>query len=114
MATLVAPLHHHQATTTLLSSSNNFQLSFKLISMGSIKACTLWNLIAIVICMAILIGHNRVEGSRVLLDSDEGFAFATSNHLKTYTTTTYEQAKNTMAFWLQRLASGPSPKGQGH
>ncbi|KAK7312387.1 hypothetical protein VNO77_36200 [Canavalia gladiata] len=83
--------------------------------MNSIKACTLLNLITVVMCFAILICESqiRVEASRVLLDSEES-AFARANHLKTYTSSTYEHAKNTMAFWLQRLASGPSPKGPGH
>lgn len=26
----------------------------------------------------------------------------------------YDDAKETMSFWFQRLASGPSPEGPGH
>lgn len=83
--------------------------------MNSRKACTLFmNLVTVVICMAILISHSQsgVEASRALSDYSQDFARA--NHLKTYTISAYEQTKNTMAFWLQRLASGPSPKGRGH
>ncbi|KAF7805318.1 putative transmembrane protein [Senna tora] len=53
-----------------------------------------------------------VEGSRVL-SLREDFGFAGRNHLQTYASV-YEQAKTSMSFWLQRLASGPSPKGPGH
>ncbi|KAJ1410462.1 hypothetical protein SESBI_21963 [Sesbania bispinosa] len=79
--------------------------------MSSFKACsTLLNLVAVVMFVAIFMSH-RVEASRILSNSEE---FAKANHLQTYTSSAYEQAKNTMAFWLQRLASGPSPKGPGH
>jgi len=80
--------------------------------MSSSKACTLLNLVAVVVFVAILIGESRVE-ARVLSHSQE-FAFARANNLQTYTSSAYEQAKKTMAFWMQRLASGPSPKGLGH
>ncbi|GJS37885.1 transmembrane protein [Tanacetum coccineum] len=39
--------------------------------------------------------------------------FAGANHLATYSTV-YEKAQITMSSWLQRLASGPSPRGPGH
>lgn len=80
--------------------------------MNFLKACTLLNLVAVVMIVAILISQSRVE-ARVLSHSEE-FAFARANNLQTYTSSTYEQAKKTMAFWMQRLASGPSPKGPGH
>ncbi|KAK7404475.1 hypothetical protein VNO78_05393 [Psophocarpus tetragonolobus] len=77
--------------------------------MGSLlKACTLLNLVALVMLVGILIGQSRVE-ARVLSHSE--FAFARANNLQTYTSSVYQQA---MAFWMQRLASGPSPKGPGH
>ena len=81
--------------------------------MNSRKGCTLLNLVAVVVCMAILISHvhSGVEASRVLSDSED---FARASHLHTYTSSAYEQAKSTMTLWLQRLASGPSPKGPGH
>ncbi|KAG8655405.1 hypothetical protein MANES_04G047561v8 [Manihot esculenta] len=50
----------------------------------------------------------RVEATRVLQED-----FATENHLETYSLV-YEKAKNTMACWLESLASGPSHKGPGH
>ncbi|CAJ1933377.1 unnamed protein product [Sphenostylis stenocarpa] len=80
--------------------------------MGFSKACTLLNLVVLVMIVAILAGEIRVE-ARVLSHSEE-FAFARANNLQSYTSSAYEQAKKTMAFWMQRLASGPSPKGPGH
>ncbi|KAG8655406.1 hypothetical protein MANES_04G048673v8 [Manihot esculenta] len=50
----------------------------------------------------------NVEATRMLLED-----FASENHLETYSSV-YEKAKNTMACWLERLASGPSPRGPGH
>ncbi|KAK9932219.1 hypothetical protein M0R45_019465 [Rubus argutus] len=67
--------------------------------------------IIFVITVAIL-GHASVEATR-LLPKD----FAAANHLETYSSPSslvYEKAKYTMEYWLQRLASGPSPKGPGH
>ncbi|KAJ0467392.1 putative PAMP-induced secreted peptide 1 [Helianthus annuus] len=68
------------------------------------NACTL--LVFLVILIAI-ISPLVVEG-RVLSED-----FAGANHLATYSTV-YEKAKNGMSYWLQRLASGPSPRGPGH
>lgn len=79
--------------------------------MSSGKICSLLNLMAVVmICVGMLMSY-KVEGSRVLSDSGD---FARANHIQTYTSTAYEHTKNTVSFWLQRLASGPSPKGPGH
>jgi hypothetical protein len=66
----------------------------------------------VMICLVILMSENqsKVEASRVLRNSQE-FVFARNNHLQT---SAYEEAKNTMTIWLQRLPSGPSPKGPGH
>ncbi|KAE8076614.1 hypothetical protein FH972_015251 [Carpinus fangiana] len=69
------------------------------------KSITL--LIILVIFMAIFDHGCRVEASRVLSED-----FASSNHLDTYSSI-YEKAKRNMAFWLERLPSGPSPGG-GH
>nr|KYP66005.1 hypothetical protein KK1_012283 [Cajanus cajan] len=80
--------------------------------MNSLKPCTLLNFILVVIFLAIFTSQSRVE-ARVLSHSEE-FAFARANDLQTYTSSAYEEAKKTMAFWMQRLASGPSPKGPGH
>ncbi|KAJ4723636.1 Transmembrane protein [Melia azedarach] len=67
-------------------------------------------LIILVISLAVL-SHVGVEATRVMPED-----FAKANHLETYSSppSVYEQAKFTMSFWLQRLASGPSPKGPGH
>ncbi|KAJ0467391.1 putative PAMP-induced secreted peptide 1 [Helianthus annuus] len=68
------------------------------------NACTL--LVILVIFISV-VSPLVVEG-RVLSED-----FAGANHLATYSTV-YEKAKNGMSFWLQRLASGPSPRGPGH
>lgn len=50
--------------------------------------------------------ENQVEAGRVLsLDINVYI-----NNLEMV----YEKAKITMSCWLQRLASGPSPRGRGH
>lgn len=67
--------------------------------------------IIFVITVAIL-GHAPVQATRLLRED-----FAAANHLETYSSPSslvYEKAKYTMECWLQRLASGPSPKGPGH
>ncbi|PWA55971.1 hypothetical protein CTI12_AA421250 [Artemisia annua] len=68
------------------------------------KTCTL--LVFVVILIAFM-SPLVVEG-RVLSED-----FAGANHLATYSTV-YEKAQITMSSWLQRLASGPSPRGPGH
>ncbi|TYG50064.1 hypothetical protein ES288_D10G146000v1 [Gossypium darwinii] len=73
--------------------------------MNSRKLNTL--LIIFVISMAIL-SHVEVEATRVLAED-----FSKANHLETYSSV-YEKAKFTMSCWLERLASGPSPRGPGH
>lgn len=62
----------------------------------------------LVLFFAVLMSQARVDGGRVLMED-----FADSSHLETYPTM-YEKAKNSMACWLGRLASGPSPRGRGH
>jgi hypothetical protein len=71
--------------------------------MNSPKTITL--LIIFVIFTAVL-NDAGVEAIRVLSED-----FVTSNHLDTYSF--YEKAKHNMAYWLERLPSGPSP-GAGH
>ncbi|KAF5742755.1 hypothetical protein HS088_TW09G00815 [Tripterygium wilfordii] len=70
-------------------------------------------LIILMISVAILNHVGVVDAARVLSESED---FASANHLKTYSSSSsvYEKAKTTMACWLQRLASGPSPRGPGH
>ncbi|KAH7856517.1 hypothetical protein Vadar_002394 [Vaccinium darrowii] len=65
------------------------------------------SLVLLVIFVAILC-HAHVEATRVLKED-----FANANQLVTYPSV-YEKAKLTMACWLERLASGPSPRGPGH
>jgi hypothetical protein len=63
-------------------------------------------LIIFVISVAIF-SHARVEAARVLSED-----FGSANHLETYSSI-YEKAKQSMAYWLERLPTGPSP-GDGH
>jgi hypothetical protein len=63
-------------------------------------------LIIFIISVAIF-SHARVEATRVLAED-----FAGANHLETYSSI-YEKAKHSMAYWLERLPSGPSP-GDGN
>ncbi|OMP03882.1 hypothetical protein COLO4_10135 [Corchorus olitorius] len=65
-------------------------------------------LIILVIWVAV-VSHVGVEASRVLPED-----FAKANHLDTYSSVMYQKARFTMSYWLQRLASGPSPQGPGH
>ncbi|POO01999.1 Transmembrane protein [Trema orientale] len=57
----------------------------------------------------VILSSAGVEASRVLSED-----FAGGSHLQTYSSSVYEKAKFTMACWLERLASGPSPRGPGH
>ena len=65
--------------------------------------------LVILVIFVIIIGQVHVEGARMLLS--EEFKSATDLTTSSYV---YEKAKFTMAYWLERLASGPSPKGPGH
>ncbi|KAB1219429.1 hypothetical protein CJ030_MR3G001088 [Morella rubra] len=69
------------------------------------KASTL--LIIFFISVAIL-SHVGIEATRVLSQD-----FAGSNHVEKYSSI-YKEAKHTIAYWLERLPSGPSPRGAGH
>ncbi|KAB2041079.1 hypothetical protein ES319_D02G124900v1 [Gossypium barbadense] len=71
--------------------------------MNSRKVSTLF------IILVISLPSLSLEGTRVLPED-----FAKANHLHTYSSSVYEKAKFTMSCWLQRLASGPSPRGPGH
>uniref|UniRef100_A0A7N2MSL8 Transmembrane protein n=1 Tax=Quercus lobata TaxID=97700 RepID=A0A7N2MSL8_QUELO len=64
-------------------------------------------LIIFVICVAIL-SQVGVEATRVLSED-----FGNGNQLKTHSPI-YVKAKEIMAYWLQKLPSGPSPPGEGH
>ncbi|CAA2989111.1 hypothetical protein A4A49_14860 [Olea europaea subsp. europaea] len=69
------------------------------------RACTLLIILFIVVSVT---NEVRVEAARVLSEDISG-----SNHLATFPAM-YENAKFTMSYWLERLPSGPSPKGPGH
>ncbi|GMI92997.1 Precursor of PAMP-induced peptide 1 [Hibiscus trionum] len=58
----------------------------------------------IFVISVVVLSHVGVEAARVLPED-----FAHVNHLDTY-----HRVKFTMSYWLQRLASGPSPQGPGH
>ena len=64
-------------------------------------------LIIFCVCVAVL-SQTGVEAIRVLSQD-----FGSANHLEAYSSI-YERAKHTMAYWLERLPSGPSPSGPGH
>ncbi|PWA44981.1 hypothetical protein CTI12_AA521590 [Artemisia annua] len=64
-------------------------------------------LLVFVVILIAFISPLVVEGSVLFED------LAGANHLATYSTV-YEKAQITMSSWLQRLASGPSPRGPGH
>ncbi|KAE8673888.1 membrane-associated 30 kDa protein [Hibiscus syriacus] len=73
--------------------------------MNSRKLSTL--LIIYVISLAVL-SHSGVEAARFLPED-----FAGVKRMDTYSSV-YHKAKFAMSYWLQRLASGPSPQGPGH
>ncbi|KDP44271.1 hypothetical protein JCGZ_05738 [Jatropha curcas] len=72
----------------------------------SFKKATL--LLVIFLIYMAFISQVQVEATRVLPED-----FASANHLETYSSV-YEKARSTMACWLGKLASGPSPRGPGH
>ncbi|KAB1219435.1 hypothetical protein CJ030_MR3G001082 [Morella rubra] len=65
-------------------------------------------LLIILLISVVILSHGGVEATRVLSDD-----FASANHLQKYSSI-YKEAKHTMAYWLERLPSGPSPRGAGH
>ncbi|KAG8481323.1 hypothetical protein CXB51_026162 [Gossypium anomalum] len=73
--------------------------------MNSRKVSTL--LMICVISMAVL-SDVSVEAARVLRGD-----LGNVNHMEAYSSV-YHKARSTMSYWLQRLASGPSPRGPGH
>ncbi|KAL3724333.1 hypothetical protein ACJRO7_029496 [Eucalyptus globulus] len=69
----------------------------------------LCKLVIVLLVLATVASHFGVEAARALPDD-----FARANNLATYSSAAYENARYTMASWLERLPSGPSPKGPGH
>nr|GFA24668.1 hypothetical protein CTI12_AA222910 [Tanacetum cinerariifolium] len=66
-----------------------------------------WSLVAFLVILIGAMSSLLVKGR--LLSKD----FAGQNNLDTYSSV-YEMAKNGVSYWLQKLASGPSPRGPGH
>ncbi|KAK2991660.1 hypothetical protein RJ640_013415 [Escallonia rubra] len=64
-------------------------------------------LLIIVVIFVVVTSLAGVHSGRALSED-----FADANHLATYPSM-YMKAKDTMACWLERLATGPSPKGPG-
>ena len=62
----------------------------------------------ILVIFVTIIGQIHVQGARML---SEEFKNATDLTTSSYV---YEKTKFTMAYRLERLASGPSPRGLGH
>jgi|UniRef100_A0A2N9GI92 hypothetical protein len=75
--------------------------------MGFGKTSTILMMILLV-TFVVISCHTGVEATRVLKED-----FTSGNQLQT-NSTIYEKAKYTMAYWLQRLPSGPSPSGPGN
>ena len=97
---ITKPLHH-----LVVLKFHTFNLRPFLIKMNFRNTSTL--LIIFVICVAIL-SQVGVEATRVLSED-----FGNGNQLETHSPI-YVKAKEIMAYWLQKLPSGPSPPGEGH
>ena len=66
-------------------------------------------LVLVFVIFVAIMGQVHVEAARLLTEGD----FASANHLDTFPSV-YAKARDTMSHWLERLASGPSPRGPGH
>ncbi|KAL6504138.1 hypothetical protein OROGR_026061 [Orobanche gracilis] len=64
----------------------------------------------IIVCLIYIacMSKAHVRATRILSED-----FSETNHLVAFPVM-YENAKEKMSYWLQRLASGPSPKGPGN
>ncbi|KAF5733903.1 hypothetical protein HS088_TW16G00344 [Tripterygium wilfordii] len=100
-----------QENTHFFKTLQLFLGIFSWLSLKMKTSTTTLLMIILVISVAILSHVGVVQAARVLAESED--VFANANHLETYPSV-YDKAKTTMACWLQRLASGPSPKGPGH
>lgn len=65
-------------------------------------------LLIVEVLVVLNMGELADATSRMLLKKE-----ANAYYLESYTSV-YEQTRLRMGLWLQRLASGPSPKGPGH
>ncbi|KAJ0093230.1 hypothetical protein Patl1_26651 [Pistacia atlantica] len=68
----------------------------------------IYTLLIVLVISVTVVSHVRVEAARVLQED-----FASESHLESYSSV-YENAKSRLSCWLQRLESGPSPRGPGH
>ncbi|KAF8014088.1 hypothetical protein BT93_H0048 [Corymbia citriodora subsp. variegata] len=67
-------------------------------------------IVLVLIIFMVLLSLRCTEATRVLPED-----FARANNLASYSSSTLSrQARQSMARWLQRLDSGPSPQGPGH
>ncbi|KAK6930390.1 hypothetical protein RJ641_004484 [Dillenia turbinata] len=73
-------------------------------AISKMNLCKVSFVFIIAAIFVILLSQSSVEATRVLSED-----FAHHNHL-----VVYEKAKYTVTSWLERLASGPSPRGPGH
>ena len=62
----------------------------------------------ILIIFVFVLNRVCIEATRVLLED-----IVNESHLVTFSSS-YKKVKLTMAYWLEQLTSGPSPKGLGH
>lgn len=86
----------------IITSVSYFEI---LINMNSKRTSILLIIFVMyIVCMS----RVQVEGARILSED-----FSQSNRLVTIPRM-YDSARETMSFWIQRLASGPSPRGPGH
>ncbi|KAL6971748.1 hypothetical protein U1Q18_031430, partial [Sarracenia purpurea var. burkii] len=101
-------LQHHNL---LLSTKENTQNAYQLWFTASSSSASKMNfrrkttLLIIFVTFITILCQVGVQATRVLPKD-----FADENYLETYPLM-YEKAKLTMTSWLERLSSGPSPKG---
>lgn len=65
-------------------------------------------MVVMIVFVAAMTSLAGVDAGRVLTDNIQGL------NIETYTMSMYKTTTNSMACWLQMLASGPSPRGRGH
>lgn len=94
--------------TTLLVpwSSNIGHISLDSLIIGMQKMRVI--LIVMIVLVVAVTSPAGVDAGRVLTDNIQG------SNIETYSMSVYKKTTNSMACWLQMLASGPSPRGRGH
>lgn len=63
----------------------------------------------LIVLVVFVVVMTSQAAARVLTEED----FGGSNNLEKYSSI-YDKVKNSMTLWLERLPSGPSPRGPGH